>query len=46
MQYYGSAVMNLPTMQEPEDTELDPWVGNSLEKEMATHSSMLLWEIP
>ena len=27
--------------------EFDPWVGkNTLEKEMATHSSILAWKIP
>ena len=43
----GSAVENLPTMQETWVT----WVQSldredSLEKEMATHSSILAWEIP
>ena len=40
----GSAVKNLPAMQE---THL-PSLGQeeSLEKEMATHSSILAWEIP
>ena len=37
-------VKNLPAMQEP---QFDPWVGKILlEKEMATHSNMLTWEIP
>ena len=40
----GSTVKNLPAVQET-------WVGSlgqedSLEKEMATHSSILAWEIP
>ena len=40
----GSAVKNLPAVQEM-------WVGSlgqedSLEKEMATHSSILAWRIP
>ena len=40
----GSAVKNLPAMQET-------WVlslgrEDPLEKELATHSSMLAWEIP
>ena len=40
----GSAVKNLPAMQET-------WVRplgreNSLEEEMATHSSILAWRIP
>ena len=47
MQYYGSAVMNLPIVQEL----LKIWVGSRgwevpLEKKMATHSSTLAWEIP
>ena len=47
MQYYGSAVMNLPIVQE----RLKIWVGSQgwevpLEKKMATHSSILAWEIP
>ena len=43
----GSAVKNLPAMQETQEMELrslgqeDP-----LEKEMATHSSVLAWRIP
>ena len=36
----GSMVKNLPAMQEKQGQE-DP-----LEKGMATHSSMLAWEIP
>ena len=41
---YGSAVKNLPAMQEM-------WVRSlgredSLKKEMATHSSILVWRIP
>ena len=28
------------------DAGLIPWLGRSLEKEMATHSSSLGWEIP
>ena len=36
-------VKNLPAMQ----TQFDPWVGkNTLEKGMATHSSVLAWRIP
>ena len=40
----GSVVKNLPATQE---TQV-PFLGweNSLEKEMATHSSILAWEIP
>ena len=37
-------VKNLPAMQETWVPSLD-WEG-SLEKEMATHSSILAWEIP
>ena len=37
-------VKNLPTMKE---TQVRSLVGdNSLEKEMATHSTLLAWEIP
>ena len=43
----GSAVKNLPSVQETQET----WVRSlgwedPLEKEMATHSSMLAWKIP
>ena len=43
----GSVVKNLPAMQEMQET----WVSSlgwedSLEKEMATHSSILAWRIP
>ena len=40
----GTVVKNLPTMQEPQVWSLggeDP-----LEKETATHSNILAWEIP
>ena len=37
-------VKNLPTMQET--LVLFPGLQNSLEKEMATHSSILAWRIP
>ena len=40
----GSVVKNLPTMQETQVPSLG-W-EHSLEKEMATHSSILAWEIP
>ena len=40
----GSAVKNLPVMREMQVRSLD-W-EDPLEKEMATHSSMLAWEIP
>ena len=37
-------VKNLPAVQE---TWFDPWVGKiPLEKEMATHSSILAWKNP
>ena len=39
----GSLVKNLPAMQ---DTSLIPGLERSLEKEMATHYSILAWEIP
>ena len=43
----GSVVRNLPAMQETQET----WVQSlgqeePLEEEMATHSSILAWEIP
>ena len=43
----GSVVKNLPAMQETQET----WVRSlgweaPLEEEMATHSSILLWELP
>ena len=37
-------VKNLPEMQETRVRSLDR--GNPLEKEMATHSSILAWRIP
>ena len=39
-------VKNLPAMQETRH-RFDPWIRkiDSLEKEMATHSSILAWEI-
>ena len=40
----GSVVKNLPA--NAEDTGLIPGLGRSLEKKMATHSSILAWEIP
>ena len=40
----GSAVKNRPVMQEMQVQPLG-W-EESLEKEMATHSSILAWEIP
>ena len=40
----GSAEKNLPTMQEMQVRSLG-W-EDPLEKEMATHSSIIVWEIP
>ena len=47
----AQTVKNLPAMQEMWIQSLGAWVqslgpGNPLEKEMATHSSILAWEIP
>ena len=43
----GSAVKNLPAMQELQETQVRS-LGQEdlLEKEMATHSSILAWRIP
>ena len=40
-------VKNLPALQEPQETQVQSlgW-EDPLEKEMATHSSILAWEIP
>ena len=40
----GSIIKNLPAMQETRIQSLD-W-KDPLEKEMATHSGILVWEIP
>ena len=40
----GSVVKNLPTNEG--NVGLSPRLGRSLEKEMATHSSILGWKIP
>ena len=40
----GSVVKNLPA--NAGDVGLTPGLGRSLEKEMATHSSVLTWRIP
>ena len=40
----GSTVKNLPAMQETQVQSLGQEVP--LDKEMATHSSILAWEIP
>ena len=44
----GSTVENLPTVQETQQEMPVQSLGgeDSLEKEMATHSSILVWEIP
>ena len=40
-------VKNLPAMQETQETGVQSLDGEDLlEKEMATHSSILAWEIP
>ena len=41
---YSSAVQNLPAMQEMQVWSLSQ--EDPLEKEVATHSSILAWEIP
>ena len=40
----GTVVKNFPA--NAEDSDLIPRLERSLEKEMATHSSILAWEIP
>ena len=40
----GSVVKNPPASAG--DVDLIHWSGRSLEKEMATHSSILAWDIP
>ena len=43
----GSVVKNLPANEgDAGDVGLIPGLGRSPEKEMATHSSILIWEIP
>ena len=44
----GTVVENLPAMQEPQEMWVPSPVGREdpLEKEMATHSSILAWRIP
>ena len=37
---------DLPELANSRDTGAIPWSSRSLEKEMATHSSFLAWEIP
>ena len=43
----GSAVKNLPAVQKMQETQVQSsgW-DDPLEKEMATHSSILVWRIP
>ena len=43
----GTGVKNLPAMQKPQETQVRSlgW-ENSLEEDMATHSSILAWRIP
>ena len=44
---HGSVVKNLPAMQETQETRVWPLGGEDpLEKEMATHFSILAWKIP
>ena len=43
----AQAVKNLPAMQESQKTQFRfLGLGDPLEEEMATHSSILAWEIP
>ena len=43
----GSAVKNLPAMQETQETEVrSRGQEDSLEEEMVTHFSTLAWKIP
>ena len=43
----GSAVKNPPAMQETQEIRFRSLSGEEpLEKELATHSSILAWEIP
>ena len=47
MALYGAALVAQTVKKLPEMQSCDPWVRKSpLEKEMATHSSILAWEIP
>ena len=39
-------IKNPPTSAGDVRHRFDPWLGRSLEKEMATHSSVLFWGIP
>ena len=41
-----SATKNLPEMQDMQETLFPSWVEESLEGEMATHSSILAWRSP
>ena len=43
----GSAVKNLPAMQEPQETQVCSLGGeDALEEGMVSHSSILAWRIP
>ena len=43
----GSVIKNLLAVQEIQETQVQSLDGeDALEKEMATHSSILAWEIP
>ena len=44
----GSVVKNLPSNQETQEMQVSPLnhQEDPLEKEMATYSSILVWEIP
>ena len=46
LSFPGSAVKNLPATQEPQETVRSLGQVDSLEKGMATHSSILAWRIP
>ena len=37
---------SIPQSRRLERCGFNPWVGRALEKAMATHSSILAWEIP
>ena len=43
---WAQLVKNLPAVKETQQAVYIPGLGRSLEKEMATHSSILDWEIP
>ena len=39
-------VKSIPQSRRLERCGFNPWVGRALEKAIATHSSILAWEIP